>query len=574
MANRFIDFSNLRGDALGGLTAGVVALPLALAFGEASGVGPIAGLWGAIFVGFFAALFGGTGSQISGPTGPMIVVFAGAVATIEASVAAKMPDATTADVLAEAIPLIFAAVVLAGLIQIAMGVSRLGQYIRLVPYPVVSGFMSGIGVIIIALQVSRLFGHEPDGTGTIPALAAIPGAVSDPVLPALIVGGASLATVFVWPKAIGKFLPAPLAALIIGTVLSLFVGMPKELTLGDIPRGFPAFTIPGFSSETIGVVLEAAILLALLGAIDSLLTSLVADNLTRDRHDSDRELIGQGVGNAVAGFFGAIPGAGATMRTFVNIRTGGLTKISGMTHSLFLLSVVLVLAPLAERIPHAVLAGILIKVGYDIIDIAYLRRAHKGPRWDLALMGLVLGLTVFVDLIVAVGVGVFLAALAFVKQIADIQIERLRAAEQGADVSLEERALLDEAKGDVTLFQFGGPLSFGAAADLGHHVRERVKNGTKAIILDFHGMPSIDVSAARAVETIAADAKTSHKSLFVSGMTDKVRDTLRGLGVEACLAKDTAFKGRLEAIKAAIAEIERNRGGDGAPAGAAAAPAQ
>ena len=376
---KFFDTSNLRGDIYGGLTAGIIALPLALAFGEASGAGPIAGIWGAIFVGFFASLFGGTGSNVSGPTGPMVVVFAGVFASLSGNPA-----------------LVFAAVVLAGVLQILLGVFKMGQYIRLVPYPVVSGFMSGIGCIIIALQLSRLFGHEPEGGGTIPALTAIPGAIMDPNIAALSVGVITLGVIFFWPKNLGKFFPAPLAALVIGTLASFVLkGAP---ILGNIPTGFPSFIMPQFSSETFAVVLEAAVLLAVLGAIDSLLTSLVADNMTRTRHDSDKELVGQGIGNTFAGFFGAIPGAGATMRTVVNIRTGGQTKISGMLHAVLLLAVVISLAPLASQIPHAVLAGILIKVGYDIVDVAYLKRAHKGPRWDLALMAMVLLLTVFVDL--------------------------------------------------------------------------------------------------------------------------------------------------------------------------------
>ncbi|MEO1513264.1 MAG: SulP family inorganic anion transporter, partial [Planctomycetota bacterium] len=318
-----------------------------------------------------------------------------------------------------------------------------------VPYPVVSGFMSGIGCIIIALQLSRLFGHEPDGGGTIPALAAIPGAIMDPNFAALAIGLLTLGIVFLWPKSIGKFVPGPLAALVIGTLVSLVLqGAP---ILGDIPRGFPELTIPAFSQSTIFIILEAALILAALGAIDSLLTSLVADNMTRTRHNSDRELIGQGVGNTVAGLFGGVPGAGATMRTVVNIRTGGMTKISGMIHSLILLAVVISLAPLAERIPHAVLAGILVKVGYDILDIAYLKRAHKGPRWDLVLMALVLGLTVFVDLITAVGAGVVLAALAFVKKIADDQLKAVGAPAPTSTTD-EEAALLKEAKGRVTMF--------------------------------------------------------------------------------------------------------------------------
>ncbi len=549
----WFDFSNLKGDGFGGLTAGIVALPLALAFGEASGAGPIAGLWGAIIVGFFASLFGGTGSNVSGPTGPMVVVFAGVFASLSGNLA-----------------LVFAAVVLAGLLQILMGVMRLGQYIRLVPYPVVSGFMSGIGCIIIALQLSRLFGHEPEGGGTVPALVAIPGAVMDPNVNALIIGLVTLAVIFFWPKTLGKFVPGALAALVIGTVLSLFLsGAP---ILGDIPTGLPSFVMPAFTRSTFAIVLEAAFILALLGAIDSLLTSLVADNMTRTRHNSDRELVGQGIGNTVAGLFGAIPGAGATMRTVVNIRTGGSTRLSGMLHSVVLLAIVLSLSPLASQIPHAVLAGILIKVGYDIIDVSYLKRAHQGPRWDLALMVMVLGLTVFVDLITAVAVGVVMAALAFVKRMADDQLASFKG-DNGQLTTAEEQAILDQAKGKITLFDFGGPLSFGAAADLGHQVRERVREHTNAIVLDFSRVPFMDVSAARAVETIACDSKAAHKTLYVTGMSDGVKKVLAGLGADHCIPGDTTHPTRLEALQAAFKEVTGGGGGDDLPL-ASATPGQ
>ena len=532
---RFFDFSHLRGDIFGGLTAGVVALPLALAFGEASGAGPIAGVYGAIIVGFFAALFGGTPSQISGPTGPMIVVFAGVFASLSGDVS-----------------LVFATVVLAGVIQIAFGVLGFGQYIRLVPYPVVSGFMSGIGCIIIALQLARLFGHEPAGSGTIPALMEVPNAVSNPNWEALGIGLLTLAIVFRWPAKWGRYLPGPLAALIAGTVASL--SLSTVPVLGDIPTGLPQFIMPAFSSDTLLIVFEAAMILAVLGAIDSLLTSLVADNMTRTRHHSNRELIGQGVGNTIAGFFGGIPGAGATMRTVVNIRTGGVTKISGMLHSLLLLAVVVVLAPLASKIPHAVLAGILVKVGYDIIDVSYLKRAHRGPRFDLALMVMVLSLTVFVDLITAVVAGVVVAALAFVKQVADAQLAA--AAGENADstdgLSELESTLLSECGSRLTYFDLGGPLSFGAAADLGHHVRERISpTHHTSLVLDFSKVPFMDVSAARAVETIAQDAAHAGKHLYVCGINEQVATSLEGLGVSELIPATSRFETRVDALSAA-----------------------
>ncbi len=536
---KFIDTSNLRGDIYGGLTAGVVALPLAIAFGVASEAGPSAGLWGAIIVGFLASFFGGTGSQVTGPTGPMVVVFAGVFVGLSGN-----------------LPLIFAAVVLAGIIQILFGVLRLGQYIRLVPYPVISGFMSGIGIIIISLQTSSLLGHKPDGNGTIAALKAIPGAIADPNWAALAIGVVTLLTIFLWPAKFGKIIPGALAALIFGTLLSLMLkGAPL---LGDIPKGLPDFIIPNINLETFSIVGTAALTLALLGAIDSLLTSLVADNMTKTRHDSNKELIGQGIGNAVAGMFGAIPSAGATMRTVINIRTGGQTKLSGMIHSLFLLAVVLILAPVASKIPLAALAGILIKVGYDIVDVDYFKKAHKGPRWDLILMVIVVLLTVFVDLIQAVAVGVVLASLAFLKRMADDQLGAIKDSKVRS-ISDEESELMANAQGRVAMFDFGGPLSFSASADLGYQIRQSITDKTSAIVLDFEHVPFLDVTAAKALETVACDAKEAGRTLFISNMQPDLRKVLSGLGVDHCLPDNTEFGSRIEALKAAIAGLSNTK---------------
>ena len=527
-----LDTSNLRGDLTGGLTAGIVALPLALALGVASGLGPMAGLYGAIAVGFFAALFGGTPSQISGPTGPMVVVLAGLFASLSGNV-----------------ELILTAVVLAGLMQILFGFLGVGQYIRLVPYPVISGFMSGIGAIIIILQLGRLMGHEPPG-GTIGALSYLPTALMDINFTTLALGVGTLVIAYKWPASLGKYVPGALAALIIGTLVSLALSVP---VLGDIPTGLPSIHLPVFEQGTFFLVLEAAFILAVLGAIDSLLTSLVADNMTRTRHNSSRELIGQGIGNTVAGLIGGIAGAGATMRTVVNIRSGGKERISGMVHALVLLAIVLGLSPLASQIPHAVLAGILVKVGLDIIDWGYLKRAHTGPRWDFALMLLVLGLTVFVDLITAVGVGVVLAALAYVRQVAQLQLDEVnKIPEYLADE--EENTLLEKAKGKVTLFSFGGPLSFGAAADLGHHVREKVRPGSQVLILDFSRVPVVDVSAAMAVETITSDATAAGRELIISGATPEVNKVLDSINAHQPNVR--MFKTRLEALDHALRIIE------------------
>jgi SulP family sulfate permease len=472
----------------------------------------------------------------------MIVVFAGVFASLSGDLG-----------------MIFATVILAGVFQILFGVLGFGQYIRLVPYPVVSGFMSGIGCIIIALQLARLFGHEPEGGGTIPALLEVPAAMADPNYSALGIGLLTLAIVFAWPARWGKYLPSPLVALIVGTLVGL--GFDSVPILGNIPTGLPSFIMPSVSSDALLIMMEAALILAILGAIDSLLTSLVADNMTRTRHNSNRELIGQGVGNMAAGFFGGIPGAGATMRTVVNIRTGGVTKLSGVLHAAFLLAVVVVLAPLASQIPHAVLAGILVKVGYDIVDFSYLKRAHKGPRFDLILMMMVLSLTVFVDLITAVAAGVVVAAIAYVKQVSDAQLA-LAAGEtdsQSQGPSDREIALLNECGDHLTYFDFGGPLSFGAAADLGHHVRERLSpQHHVALALDFGRVPFMDVSALRAIETIAQDAAHAGKHLFVCGINDAVAQSLDGMGVSDYLPAETRFDTRFEALSAAKEWIFEN----------------
>jgi len=541
-----LNTSHLRGDIYGGLTAGVVALPLALAMGVASGLGPMAGLYGAIFVGFFAALFGGTESQISGPTGPMTVVVAGLVASI-----AIHPD------LNGNVALIFTAIMLAGVFQIFMGIFKLGDYIRLVPYPVISGFMTGIGAIIIILQISPLLGHDTPA-GTVDALLYTPTAVNDMNIMTLFLGALTLFIAMKWPAKLGKYIPGALAALLIGTVLSLFIS--NVPILGNIPSGLPQIHLPQLTSVSFFIIIEAAFVLALLGSIDSLLTSLVADNMTRTRHDSNKELIGQGIGNAFAGLFGGAPGAGATMRTVVNIRTGGQTRISGMVHAIFLFAVVLGLGSLASYIPNAVLAGILVKVGLDIVDWNYLKNSHKGPNLDLAIMVIVLGLTVFVDLISAVAVGVVLASIAFVRHIAKTQMERLKQTDLIMHSATErEIEILEKANNRITIFDFDGPLSFGAAADLGHHARSVLEGGAFAIILDFTRMPSIDVSAALAIETISDDARHSKRKVYMCGMSDKVLSVLEALEADKHLSESDHYVTREQALEVAFASLSKDK---------------
>ncbi len=547
-----LNFDNLRGDLTGGLTAAVVALPLALAFGVASGAGPLAGLYGAIFVGLFAALFGGTPSQISGPTGPMTVVMA-----------------TVITQFADRPALAFTVVIMGGLMQIAFGLARLGRYIRLVPYTVISGFMTGIGCIILILQVAPFFGHDNPGGGIPGAIAEWPAVIGAPLTPALIIGAVSLVVVFATPRAVGRVVPPPLLALVIGTVLALTM-VPGAPTIGEIPTGLPKPLMPAIDFAVIVEMLQAALVLALLGSIDSLLTSLVADSMTRTRHDSDRELIGQGIGNAVAGLFGGLPGAGATMRTVVNIRSGGATPISGALHALTLLVIVLGAGAFAADIPHAVLAGILIKVGVDIIDWGYLKRVPHAPRQGVVLMLLVLGLTIFVDLIVAVGVGVIASSLLFVKRFADHQDSQFRAARTGAggDLPAAERELMERLRDDVLLFRLRGPLSFGAAKDMVDHMLGG--EPYRILILDLTDVPMIDSSAALAIEEVVERARDLGRDVYVAGMRGEVARFVNRMGVLRALGPGHRFFRRAGALEQAARQLGRPAD---APAGGSRHPA-
>lgn len=531
----------IRGDIYGGLTAAVVALPLALAFGVASGAGPIAGLYGAIAVGFFAAVFGGTPSQISGPTGPMTVVMAAVVTQYADNPA-----------------IAFTVVMLGGLFQILFGFLRLGRYINLMPFPVISGFMSGIGFIIIILQIAPFLGRTNPAGGPLAAMIHIPELLREPVVDAVVVGSVALAIVLFTPARIGRILPSPLIALVVGTLLALGL-FDQAPILAEVPTGLPTLQMPTFTVTDFADIVSSSLVLAVLGSLDSLLTSLIADNVTRTHHDSDRELIGQGIGNAVAGLIGGLPGAGATMRTVVNVRAGGRTPISGALHALILLAVVLGLAPLAEHIPHAVLAGILFKVGIDIIDWDYLRRIRRAPRIGVFFMLVVLGLTVFVDLIVAVGVGVVMASLLFVKRMADIQSESIRAITGETDevpLSAEAQELLRAANGRILLYHLAGPMSFGIAKDMGKGLSRAAS--FEAIVLDLTDVPMIDSSASLALEGGIRNAAAHGRLVYLAGARPRVGKVLEGLGVLAHLPPDRCYATRHEALRAALDAIGKD----------------
>ncbi len=522
---------NLRGDIYGGLTAAVVALPLSLAFGVASGAGALAGLYGAILVGFFAAVFGGTPAQVSGPTGPMTVVMALIITRFAHDPA-----------------LAFTVVMMGGAFQILFGVLRFGRYISLVPFPVVSGFMSGIGCIIVILQLAPITGHPiPDGN-MLNKLVALPPLLANPVPDALALGLLSLAVVFLLPKRITRFLPAPLVALTLGTVagMTLFTGAP---VIGDIPTGLPQPHLPTFSLADFPQMLVSALILAFLGAIDSLLTSLIADSITRTHHHSDRELIGQGIGNLAAGMFGGIPGAGATMRTVVNVRAGGRTPLSGALHAIVLLGVVLGFGDAAERIPHAVLAGILLQVGINIIDWRYIRRAHRTPRAGVMIMTVTLLLTVLVDLMTAVAVGTVMACVLFVQRMAAAQMKSMKLVydpDHVPDLSPHERDILDRARGRIVIFHLEGPMSFGSVNGIMRMLRSSAEKDI--LIVDLSDVPFIDSSASIALEEVIEDAQRDKDAVILCGLRPNVQEVLQKIGVTGMLPEGQIVSDRGTAL--------------------------
>ena len=543
---------NIRGDVLGGLTAAVVALPLALAFGNAA-LGPggaIYGLYGAVVVGFLAALFGGTPAQVSGPTGPMSVTVAGVVASLAA---AGVPRDLSAG---EILPLVMAAVVIGGLFQILFGILRLGKYITLVPYSVVSGFMSGIGVIIITLQIGPLLGISTRG-GVLESISTLVNNF-DPNGSAIAVAVMTLAIVFLTPRKISQWVPSPLLALLIVTPLSIFLFKGVAIDrIGAIPEGGLSLSLPDPSfGNFFPIILKAGLVLAVLGAIDSLLTSLVADNISQTRHNSDRELIGQGIGNAVAGIFTGLPGAGATMRTVINVKSGGSTPLSGMVHSIVLLLVLVGAGPLASQIPTALLAGILIKVGLDIIDWGFLLRAHRLSLKTASVMYGVLLMTVFWDLIWAVLVGVFIANMLTIDSITETQLEGMEADNPidsasnniaaNAQLPSDEKALLDRCAGEVMLFRLKGPLSFGAAKGITE--RMMLVRNYKVLILDITDVPRLGVTATLAIEDMVQEALNSSRKAFVAGATGRVKDRLAKFGVNVIGTRKEALTAAIDSL--------------------------
>lgn len=544
-----INLSNVRGDIFGGVTAAVIALPMALAFGVASGAGPEAGLYGAILIGLFAAIFGGSPTLMSEPTGPMTVVFTAVIAKYIAS----DPESGMA--------MAFTVVVMAGMLQILFGLMRLGKYVTMMPYGVVSGFMSGIGIILIILQIGPILGQPAPSGGVLAIVQSIPELLQNIVAEELILALITMGILFFMPKKIKNILPPQLIALVVVTIISLTVlkmfGDGDIRRIGEIKAGLPEFRLPTFSAEQWTAMLVDAVVLGLLGCIDALLTSVVADSLTRQQHNSDKELIGQGVGNMVSGSFGGLPGAGATMGTVVGIQAGSRTALAGIVRASLLIIVVLWAADLTAVIPLAVLAGIALKVGFDIIDWGFLKRAHRMSKNGMMITYSVILLTVFVDLIVAVGIGLFVANIMTVMRLSKLQSDDVKAIvdpedDHDLDLTENERQLMKQADHHVLLLYMRGTMIFGTSRVISRKNSE--VEGRDVMVVDVTDVKYLGVSAALAVEEAILDMVKAGKKVYISGAEGQIMTRFKNMGLVAQLPEDSFIDTRTQALELAATQ--------------------
>nr|WP_224721251.1 MULTISPECIES: SulP family inorganic anion transporter [Vibrio] len=547
--SRFEDI-NFKGDVFGGVTTAIISLPLALAFGVASGAGAEAGLWGAIMVGLFASLFGGSNTLISEPTGPMTVI----MTAVLTSMMAKYPETGMA--------MTFTVVMMAGAFQILLGTLKLGKYVTLMPYSVISGFMSGIGVILIILQLSPLMGHAAPSGGVLGTLSALPETISNLKFSELFLGLLTLGILFFFPKQYRKYVPAQLVALVAVTLLSVILFDIEDIRrIGEIPAGLPSLVAPYIDTDMFVEMVIDALVLGTLGCIDTLLTAVIGDSLTRKEHDSDKELRGQGLANMISGLFGALPGAGATMGTVTNIQVGARSPLSGVIRALMLALVVLVAGGLTEPIPMAVLAGIAVYVGFNILDWSFIQRAHKVSFSGMAVMYGVMLLTVFVDLIVAVGLGVFISNIIIIERLSREQARQVKAIsdadEDDVPLTDSERGLLDRANGKVLFFYLSGPMIFSVSKAISR--QHSSISDYDVMILDLTDVPMIDVTVGLALENAIKDALDANCAVYLLCPNERTREQLEKFHVIDLVPDENMYQFRYEALNAAVAHVEADQ---------------
>jgi len=516
----------IKGDIFGALTSTIVALPFALAFGVTSGAGASAGIYCAIITGLFASLFGGTNQQISGPNTGLTV----AMVAILTSFIAQSPD--------HGLAMAFTVVSLAGIFQVLFGFFKLGRYFTLVSYPVISGFTSGIGLLIILSQIEPLFGKT---------LTEMQISLNTLTSTNALLALSCLLLLFLWPKKYNRVVPASIIVVIAATLFYILSGSDMAV-VGAISSELPSLNLPVWNSDLASEIIKSALLIATLSTLDSLMTSLTVDSLSNELHDSDQELIGQGIGNVIAGLFGALPGGGATMRTVTNLRAGGTTPLSGIFHALFILAIVLWAGEYTAYIPVACLAAILTHVGISIIDWNFLKRIHQIPLFSVGLMLSTMVMSVAFDLVTAVLIGVFVANLVTIRRLSEIQLDNIQllTAKDAQHLSAAEQELLRSMDESVQLLNISGPIGFGVARGLKQSVSK--SDQTKTLLIDLTDAHFVGITSTIAIEDIIIDYQTEGRKILLSNICERVRNDFNKLDIFDKVPTEHVFSTRIAAL--------------------------
>ena len=516
----------LAGDILGGLNAAIITLPQALAFGVATGFGASAGLWGAIILSLIAGLLGSKVPMISGVTGPVAIVVASIMHALNKDITAV-------------IFILF----LAGVFQVILSLTKLPEIVKYVPYPVISGFMNGVGIIIIIMQINPLLGF-PTSSNTISSIENLIKQISTLNIEALAIGALTLLIVFAFPKRWNKYLPSQILALIICTIVSVKPGL-NVARISEISVTMPDIILPQTNLHDLITYLHYGVILAIILSSESLLTGLVCTSITKIQLPAKRLLTAQGIGNICCALTGTMPGSAATMRTVAALKTGATTRFAAVVTSIILVLLVYKFAGFVADIPLAVLAAILIKIGYDIIDTKFLKVIKIAPKDDLYILITVFLLTVFYNLIVAVGAGIVLAALLYAKRVAD-KAKLVDKPVYDADIMKLEQSVEKDYKHKIRVVHIDGAFFFGSATQLISHFDELL--GTRYLILVYDSGDMLDISAVFALEDIILRLKSQHIKILLVINNEQVREQLKNYDVISQIGEKHVFFSEVKAI--------------------------
>ena len=522
--------NKIRGDFLGGIVSSIVALPQALAFGVATGLGAGAGIWSAIILCFIAGIIGGP--LVSGPTGPVTIILTSIILTNSFG-----------------LQMVVTVMVLAAICQVIIGLTPLPGIVKYVPYPVISGFMNGVGVLLIFLQLNPLVGQA----GAASPIEGVKTLFTSPInQSALMLGIITLLIVFLTPKKINRIFPSQIIALIIGTIISVKIGA-DVARISEISFKFPDFTLPILNVKTILDCIPFALVLAIIASSESLLTGLVVDSLTKTKTPPKRILISQGIGNFFSAITGSLYGSAATMRSAAAINAGASTRLVTVINPLILLAVLICFSDFAKQIPLCVLAGILIKIGYDIIDTKLLKVIKYAPKDDLYVLIVVFLLTVFYNLIFAVGAGITLASILYAKRVADKTSLGVKTI-QDNEIDELEKQLFKVYNYQIRVVHIDGQFFFGSATQLVAQFEEQL--GTKFLILNYESGALLDISAIFALEDIIIRLQGQRIRVMLVVKNEEVLNQLKDLNILAQVGKENVFYTEYDAIDEAKKRIK------------------